>query len=61
MPGKLVKKILEEFKDNEEEKNLSLIDQNICRLELEMPEICNISLSKLVCHLIRVYFIFSDS
>ena len=39
MPGKLVKKILEEFKENDE-RSLSLVDQGISNI-LEIPEISN--------------------
>ena len=37
MPGKVVKRILEEFRENEEKK-LSLIDQGIINI-LDIPEI----------------------
>lgn len=41
MPGKLMKKILEEFKENEDDC-LSIVDQGISNI-LEIPELSNLN------------------
>jgi hypothetical protein len=54
MPGKLIKKILEEFRENDDTA-ISLVDQGISNI-LDIPEICKKNFEDLINLLLDTIF-----